>query len=183
MENFLSIIVSGFLVSNCLVSTCSGIDVSVNKTKDLKNASIYSLVIFCVLLASSITLFVTNKILEYFGQANLLFLIAIVCIAGFVQIAEFVTKKVAPRFYQEIAYFIPILACNLFLLLLSTSFSTLSFAEMLLNVVANGVGIFSVLGIIAGIKNNYFFKKDGAVNPNISALIVVFVLIIIWTAF
>jgi Na+-translocating ferredoxin:NAD+ oxidoreductase RnfA subunit len=122
-------------------------------------------------------------ILQYFGISRLLFLVALVCVAGLVQIAEFTTKKLAPRFYLEIGYFMPILACNLFLLLLPTSFAGLRFGEMLLSVISNGLGIWLVLSIIAGIKQNYFEKADGAINSNVASLIVVFILIVIWTAF
>ena len=134
MVNFLSIVLSGLLASNCLVSSCSGIDVTTNRLKGVKNSSIYSLIIFSVLLTSSLIIFLCNIILQYYGLAKLLFLVTLVCVAGLVQIAEFVTKKLAPRFYLEIGYFIPTLACNLFLLLLPTSFAELKFFEMILSV-------------------------------------------------
>ena len=183
MSNFLAIMISGILASNCLLTTCSGIDITTNRLGGIKNASIYSLVVFCVLLASSLVMFICNLILQYYGLLRLMFLVALVCVAGFVQIAEYVIKKVAPRFHLEIGYFVPILACNLFLLLLTTSFSKLSFGEMLLSVLSNGLGIWLVLSIIAGIKNNYFERKDGVVDTNIASLIIVFVLMIIWGAF
>ena len=183
MTNFLAIMISGLLASNCLVSTCSGIDITTNRLKDLKNASIYSLVVFCVLLASSLALYVCNLILEYYGLTKMLFLVALVCVAGFVQVADYVTKKIAPRFYAQVGYFLPILACNLFLLVLTTSATNLSFGYMLLHVLFNGLGIWFVLSIIAGIKQNYFTEKKGTVNANIASLVIVFILIIIWTAF
>ncbi len=183
MINFLTIALSGILASNCLVANCSGVDVTTNRLKGIKNASIYSLIIFCVLLVSSLIIFLCNMILQYYGIVRLLFLVTLVCVAGLVQIAEFVTKKLAPRFYLEIGYFMPILACNLFLLLLPTSFARLRFGEMLASVISSGLGIWFVLSVIAGIRQNYFDKKDGAINSNIASLIVVFILVVIWTAF
>ena len=183
MVNFFGILLSGVLASNCLVANCSGIDITTNRLKNVKNASIYSLIIFCVLFMSSLIIFLCNLILQYYGLERLLFLVTLVCVAGLVQIAEYVTKKLAPRFYLEIGYFIPILACNLFLLLLPTSFAGLDFWEMLLSVVSSGFGIWCILTIIAGIKQNYFEKVKGSVDANVASLIVVFVLIVIWTAF
>lgn len=182
MISFWSIVVSGILASNCLVSTCSGIDITTNPIRDIKRASIYSLVVFSILFASSIITFICDKILAYFSLTRMLFLVTLVCVAGFVQMAEYLTKKFAPRFSQDISYFIPTLACNLFLLILPTSFAKLTFWQMLLSVIASGVGMWLILAIIAGIKHNYF-KQESRTNTNIASLVVVFVLIVIWSVF
>ncbi len=182
MVSFWSIIASGVLVSNCLVSTCSGVDITTNPTKDIKNASIYSVVIFSILTVSSVLMFLCNKILDFYGIAHMLFLVTLICVASLVQIAEYLTQKIAPRFVQDIGYFMPILACNLFLLILPTTFANLTFGQLLLNAIASGIGIWFVLAIIAGIKHNYF-KKESKINTNLASLIIAFVLIVVWSAF
>ena len=72
MISFWSIIASGILASNCLVCTCSGVDITTNPIRDVKRASIYSLIISAILLASSVIMFLFNRILAYFSLSRML---------------------------------------------------------------------------------------------------------------
>lgn len=182
--SFLGVLVAGLLANNCLVGNCTGIDVTMNETRSYKNASIYSLILFCVQLASSLILALCKIILTHFGLGGLLFLVAMVVVACMVQLAEFVCIKVCPAFVKQFKYFIPILACTEMMYMVGILSVSMKFGYQLLYVIFNGIGTWLVLLTIAGIKKNYTHKDTADRYSGLTlSFLVVMVLAIIFTAF
>lgn len=182
--SFLGVLIAGLLADNCLVANCTGADVTMMQTKSYKNASIYSLIIFAVTLCSSIVMSICSNILAFYGLHNLAFIISMVVVAVFVQLAEFVCKKVCPIFIKQTKYFVPILAGTEMMFMVGLLSASISFGYMLLYVLFNGLGVWMVLLAIAGIKKN-FTHSDTKENSKglVLSLTIVFVLALIFSAF
>lgn len=184
ITNFFGILLAGVLANNCLVANCTGIDITTNGTRSMKNASIYSLIIFGVMLMSSITIYICKNIMVYYGLASVVFLVAMVIVAIYVQIAEFIAKKVCPVFVKQMNYFIPILAGTMMFFMLGLTATAMSFGKMILYVLFNSLGIWIVLLLIAGIKKNFTHDNlQDKYKGLVMSLVIVFILAIIWTAF
>lgn len=182
--SFIGVLVAGLLANNCLVGNCTGVDITMNGTRSYKNASIYSLVVFCVLFASSLLISLCKLILTHYGMGGTLFIVSMVVVAVMVQIAEFICLKVCPTFVKQFKYFIPILACTEMMFLIGMLSASMKFGYQLLYVIFSGIGTWIVLLTIAGIKKNYSHKDTADRFKGLTmSLMIVMVLALIFTAF
>ncbi len=182
--SFFAVMLAGLLSNNFLVGNCTGVDITTNGTNSFKTASVYSLVVFAVAFMSSITAYICNLILGYYGLTNMLFIISMVIVAMYVQMAEYVLKKVYPAFLKQTKYFVPILAGTMMLFVLGSLGQTYSLFKMLLLVIFDCLGVWAVLLLIAGIrKNSSHAELKDNYKGTVMSLIIVLVLTIIWTAF
>ncbi len=182
--SFFAVLLAGILSNNMLVANCTGVDVTTNGTNSFKTASIYSLVVFCVAMCSAITAYISNEILGYYGIGKMLFIVTMIIVAMYVQIAEFVLSKVYPLFLKQVKHFVPILAGTMMLFVLGAIGIEYSFFKMIALTIFYGLGIWGVLLLIAGIRKNSNHKEvKESYKGTVMSLIIVFVLAIIWTAF
>lgn len=183
MSNNLIVVLLACLISNnCLVASGTGIDVTTSGFSSMRNATIYSVIVMCVGLLSCFTMYICSGLLDYFGLINFSFVVVMVAVAIFVQIAEFVAKRCFPLFYKQTKYFVPILATTCMLFTFALSGLTTPLWQMLLIILFNSIGVWFVLCIIAGIRKNCrYATMPETTKGNLMSLIIVFVMFLIWT--
>lgn len=182
MNSIVAILLACLISNNCLVASGTGVDVTTSGFSSMRNATIYSCMVMCVGLLSGLTVYICSGLLDYFGLINFSFIIAIVSVAIFVQIAEFIAKRCFPLFISQAKYFVPILASTCMLFMFALTGLNGSLLKMVLTIIASSVGMWFVLCLIAGIRKNCrYASMPETTKGNLMSLIIVFVLFLVWT--
>lgn len=180
----LSALIAGLFSSNIVVSSGIGFELGTNNLTGAKNASVYSLIVGVCSVFSSIVLFVLNLILKSFEVESYFIVAALLVVAVFVQIAEYLAKKFMPLFFTQTKYFVPSLVSSLFIVLVCAFSQASNFLHLLLITMAESLGVFMVLVLVASIrKNNSSIQKKPILNGNVLSLVILLFVMMAFTAF
>jgi len=180
----LSILIAGLFSSNIVASSGVGVDFATNNLSSIKNATIYSLVIFCTAIFSAVGVYLANLALAASNNARFLIVVALLIVSVSVQIAEFMLKKLMPLFFTQTKYFVPSLVSTLFIMVISAFGASQGFLELLFIIICQSLGVLLVLTIIAGIRQtNSVQNKPSLLKGNLISLVILLFVMLAWTAF
>jgi electron transport complex protein RnfA len=107
------IIISAIFVNNIVLSQFLGICPFLGVSKKISTGiGMTGAVTFVMVIATIVTYFIQELILERFGISFLQTISFILVIASLVQLVEIVLKKVSPPLYQALGVFLPLITTN-----------------------------------------------------------------------
>ena len=113
MTLFFSILLTGILTDNFVLSRFLGICPFLGVSKKLNTAVGMSVAVtFVMLLATAVTYPLQKYVLEPFGLEYLQTVVFILVIAALVQLVEIVLKKYIPSLYQSLGIYLPLITTN-----------------------------------------------------------------------
>ena len=113
MREMIIIIISAILVENFVLTKFLGICPFLGVSKNMSSAvGMSGAVIFVMTIASGVTWFVNEFLLERFGIGYLQTIAFILVIAALVQFVEIVLKKMSPPLYKSLGIYLPLITTN-----------------------------------------------------------------------
>lgn len=184
MTSLLSIILIGIITGNVVSGSMIGVDLAGNNLNSIKNALILSLLIFGISLISGVTMFVASLALANSGNGGFIVFVTMLIVAVLVQLAEYVLEKFFPVAGVKLERFLVVLIPTLSVVLLSVFGEGMVFGELMSHIVFTNLGIALTLAVLAGVRQDKLtYSSYDIFKGNLMTLSVLFVLVIVWTAF
>lgn len=155
MKIFMTIMLTGILTENFVLSKFLGICPFLGVSKKLKTAmGMSAAVIFVMVLSTAVTWPINNYILEKNGLAYLQTIVFILVIAALVQLVEIVLKKYMPPLYTSLGIYLPLITTNCAVLgvVLLNLVKSLSYTHSLINSLGAGLGFMLAMFMFAGVR-------------------------------
>ncbi len=110
---YFSIFFAAVFTNNILLTNYLGMCSFLGASREIKTASgLGTAVVFVMAITSALNWLVYNYLLLPFGLEYLRFIIFIVVIAAFVQLAEMIIERVSQRLYHALGIFLPLITVN-----------------------------------------------------------------------
>ena len=164
MKIFITIMLTGILTENFVLSKFLGICPFLGVSKKLNTAmGMSAAVIFVMVLATAATWPINNYILQTNNLEYLQTIVFILVIAALVQLVEIILKKYMPPLYKSLGIYLPLITTNCAVLgvAVMNARDASGFATSVLFGFAAAVGFAMALLIFAGIRE----RLDHAYPP------------------
>ena len=148
--------------NNILLTNYLGMCSFLGASREIKTAGgLGTAVIFVMAITSALNWVVYNYFLLPYGLGYLRFIIFIVVIAAFVQIAEMVIERISQRLYHALGIFLPLITVNCAILGVSLFMviRSYSFWQSLAYGAGSGVGWAVAIMAMAGIRQKMAKSK------------------------
>lgn len=110
---YFSIFFAAVFTNNILLTNYLGMCSFLGASREIKTASgLGTAVVFVMAITSALNWIVYHYLLVPFGLEYLRFIIFIVVIAAFVQLAEMIIERVSQRLYHALGIFLPLITVN-----------------------------------------------------------------------
>ncbi len=110
---YFSIFFAAVFTNNILLTNYLGMCSFLGASREIKTASgLGTAVVFVMAITSALNWLVYHYLLLPFGLEYLRFIIFIVVIAAFVQLAEMIIERVSQRLYHALGIFLPLITVN-----------------------------------------------------------------------
>ncbi len=163
MTLFFSILLTGILTDNFVLSRFLGICPFLGVSKKLNTAVGMSVAVtFVMLLATAVTYPLQKYVLEPFGLEYLQTVVFILVIAALVQLVEIVLKKYIPSLYQSLGIYLPLITTNCAVLgvviinvepvVLMGQEIQFNFLQAMTNSLGAGLGFLLAMVLFAGVR-------------------------------
>ena len=163
MTLFFSILLTGILTDNFVLSRFLGICPFLGVSKKLNTAVGMSVAVtFVMLLATAVTYPLQKYVLEPFGLGYLQTVVFILVIAALVQLVEIVLKKYIPSLYQSLGIYLPLITTNCAVLgvviinvepvVLMGQEIQYNFLQAMTNSLGAGLGFLLAMVLFAGVR-------------------------------
>lgn len=185
-SQFATVLLMGLITNNMISVSATGADMAMNRLDTVKNALIYGLVASIVIISSTLINLALRPLLVDLGVGGAAIIVALFVIAVLVQISEAVCERIAPRFVNEISYFVPLLAstCAIVAINIQVFIGFAGFLEVFLTSIAYSAGLVFSLAIIAGITRSFKYKQlPHGVERVVLSLLILLILVLAFTAF
>lgn len=183
LANFLSIMLIGILTGNVIASSGIGVDLVGNNLNSIRNSTILSLFVFGASLVSGLLCFALLSILNVVGYSNFFIVGAFLIVAIIVQVAEYILEKFFPIAKATLGSFVVTLIPTIAIILFSIFSVKLTFLSLLCNIIFVNLGIFLILTLVAGVRQNKLnYSSYDVFKGNLMTLAVLFVIALVWTA-
>ena len=183
LSSVLSLLLVGVISGNVITSSMVAVYLAGNNLNTTKNSLILSLFVFGVTLFSGIAVYLANVFLIAIGYTEFIIFIAFFVVAVFVQVADNLLEKLFPIVHTKLNSFIVALIPAITLILFSVCANSVTFVELLLNILFTNLGVAIVLALISGVRENKLtYSSYGVFKGNLMTLAILFVLAIVWTA-
>ena len=155
MKIFLTLLISGILTDNFVLSKFLGICPFLGVSKKLPTAvGMSAAVIFVMVMATAATWPIYALLLVPSGLGYLQTIVFILVIAALVQLVEIVLRKLMPTLYNALGIYLPLITTNCAVLgvtILNVD-KNYDFAQSLFNAFAAGLGFLLAMIIFAGVR-------------------------------
>ncbi len=155
MKIFITIMLTGILTENFVLSKFLGICPFLGVSKKLNTAmGMSGAVIFVMVLATAATWPINNYILAENGLEYLQTIVFILVIAALVQLVEIILKKYMPPLYKSLGIFLPLITTNCAVLgvVLLNLVNSLTYTQSLVNSLGAGIGFMLAMFMFAGVR-------------------------------
>lgn len=163
MTLFFTILLTGILTNNFVLSRFLGICPFLGVSKKLNTAvGMSAAVIFVMLLATAVTYPIQKYVLEAHDLGYLQTVVFILVIAALVQLVEIVLKKFMPALYQSLGIYLPLITTNcavLGVVLINVDTVVLmgqeiryNFVQSMVNSLGAGLGFLLAMVLFAGVR-------------------------------
>ena len=163
MTLFFTILLTGILTNNFVLSRFLGICPFLGVSKKLYTAvGMSAAVIFVMLLATAVTYPIQKYVLEAHDLGYLQTVVFILVIAALVQLVEIVLKKFMPALYQSLGIYLPLITTNcavLGVVLINVDTVVLmgqeiryNFVQSMVNSLGAGLGFLLAMVLFAGVR-------------------------------
>jgi Na+-transporting NADH:ubiquinone oxidoreductase subunit E len=159
---YFSIFFAAVFTNNILLTNYLGMCSFLGASREIKTAGgLGTAVIFVMSITSALNWCVYTYLLEPHGLAYLQFIIFIVVIAAFVQVAEMVIERVSERLYHALGIFLPLITVNCAILGVSLFMVIRSYGfwQALAYGAGSGVGWTMAIMAMAGIRQKMAKSK------------------------
>lgn len=159
---FLAVFFSAVFTNNILLTNYLGMCSFLGASREIKTAAgLGTAVVFVMTATSALNWIVYYFILVPFGLEYLRFIIFIVVIAAFVQVAEMVIERTSQRLYQALGIFLPLITVNCAILGVSLFMiiRSYSFWQSLAYGAGSGAGWAMAILAMAGIRQKMAKSK------------------------
>ena len=159
---YFSIFFAAIFTNNILLTNYLGMCSFLGASREIKTAAgLGTAVIFVMTITSALNWLVYTYLLLPFGLDYLRFIIFIVVIAAFVQIAEMVIERISQRLYHALGIFLPLITVNCAILGVSLFMVIRSYGfwQSLTYVAGSGVGWAMAIMCMAGIRQKMAKSK------------------------
>ena len=156
MSVFLSILVSGILTDNFVLSKFLGICPFLGVSKKLNTAVGMSIAVtFVMVLATLFTYPIQAYILDPINLGYLQTVLFILIIAALVQLVEIILKKYIPSLYNSLGVYLPLITTNCAVLGVTILNFTKSYTYMqaIINSLGSGLGFMLAMVIFSGVRS------------------------------
>lgn len=155
MQIFITILISGLLTDNFVLSKFLGICPFLGVSKKLNTAmGMSAAVIFVMVMATAVTWPIYAMLLLPNGLEYLNTIVFILVIAALVQLVEIVLKKFMPPLYNSLGIYLPLITTNCAVLgvtLLNID-NGYDFLQSLMNSFSGGLGFMLAMVLFAGVR-------------------------------
>ena len=155
MKIFLTLLISGILTDNFVLSKFLGICPFLGVSKKLPTAvGMSAAVIFVMVMATAATWPIYALLLVPSGLGYLQTIVFILVIAALVQLVEIVLRKLMPPLYNALGIYLPLITTNCAVLgvTILNFDKNYDFAQSLFNAFAAGLGFLLAMIIFAGVR-------------------------------
>lgn len=155
MKIFMTIMLTGILTENFVLSKFLGICPFLGVSKKLNTAmGMSAAVIFVMVLSTAVTWPINNYILEKNNLSYLQTIVFILVIAALVQLVEIILKKYMPPLYKSLGIYLPLITTNCAVLgvVLLNIVKSLSYTQSLVNSLGAGLGFMLAMFMFAGVR-------------------------------
>lgn len=155
MKIFMTIMLTGILTENFVLSKFLGICPFLGVSKKLNTAmGMSGAVIFVMVLATAATWPINHYILAKNNLEYLQTIVFILVIAALVQLVEIVLKKYMPPLYKSLGIFLPLITTNCAVLgvVLLNIVKSLTYTQSLVNSLGAGIGFMLAMFMFAGVR-------------------------------
>lgn len=155
MKIFMTIMLTGILTENFVLSKFLGICPFLGVSKKLNTAmGMSGAVIFVMVLATAATWPINHYILAKNNLEYLQTIVFILVIAALVQLVEIVLKKYMPPLYKSLGIFLPLITTNCAVLgvVLLNIVKSLTYTRSLVNSLGAGIGFMLAMFMFAGVR-------------------------------
>jgi Na+-transporting NADH:ubiquinone oxidoreductase subunit E len=159
---YFSIFFAAVFTNNILLTNYLGMCSFLGASREIKTAAgLGTAVIFVMTITSALNWLVYTYLLLPFGLDYLRFIIFIVVIAAFVQIAEMVIERISQRLYHALGIFLPLITVNCAILGVSLFMVIRSYGfwQSLAYGAGSGVGWAMAIMCMAGIRQKMAKSK------------------------
>lgn len=159
---YFSVFFAAVFTNNILLTNYLGMCSFLGASREIKtSAGLGTAVIFVMTVTSALNWVVYYKLLVPFNLIHLRFIIFIVVIAAFVQIAEMVIERVSRKLYGALGIFLPLITVNCAILGVSLFMTIRSygFLESVAYGAGSGVGWAVAIMAMAGIRQKMAKSK------------------------
>ena len=159
---YFSIFFAAIFTNNILLTNYLGMCSFLGASREIKTAGgLGAAVIFVMTVTSALNWWVYNHLLLPFGLEHLRFIIFIVVIAAFVQIAEMVIERISQKLYHALGIFLPLITVNCAILGVSLFMiiRSYSFGQSLAYGAGSGIGWAVAIMAMAGIRQKMASSK------------------------
>jgi Na+-transporting NADH:ubiquinone oxidoreductase subunit E len=159
---YFSIFFAAIFTNNILLTNYLGMCSFLGASREIKTAGgLGTAVIFVMTVTSALNWWVYNHLLLPFGLEHLRFIIFIVVIAAFVQIAEMVIERISQKLYHALGIFLPLITVNCAILGVSLFMiiRSYSFGQSLAYGAGSGIGWAVAIMAMAGIRQKMANSK------------------------
>ncbi len=155
MKIFLTIMLTGILTENFVLSKFLGICPFLGVSKKLNTAmGMSGAVIFVMVLATAATWPINHYVLAKNDLEYLQTIVFILVIAALVQLVEIILKKYMPPLYKSLGIFLPLITTNCAVLgvVLLNIVKSLTYTQSLVNSLGAGLGFMLAMFMFAGVR-------------------------------
>ncbi|HZK38669.1 MAG TPA: RnfABCDGE type electron transport complex subunit A [Clostridia bacterium] len=155
MKIFMTIMLTGILTENFVLSKFLGICPFLGVSKKLNTAmGMSGAVIFVMVLATAATWPINHYVLAKNNLEYLQTIVFILVIAALVQLVEIVLKKYMPPLYQSLGIFLPLITTNCAVLgvVLLNIVKSFTYTQSLVNSLGAGIGFMLAMFMFAGVR-------------------------------
>ena len=155
MKIFITIMLTGILTENFVLSKFLGICPFLGVSKKLNTAmGMSAAVIFVMVLATAATWPINNYILQTNNLEYLQTIVFILVIAALVQLVEIILKKYMPPLYKSLGIYLPLITTNCAVLgvVLLNIVKSLTYTQALVNSLGAGLGFMLAMFMFAGVR-------------------------------
>jgi Na+-transporting NADH:ubiquinone oxidoreductase subunit E len=159
---YFSIFFAAVFTNNILLTNYLGMCSFLGASREIKTASgLGTAVVFVMAITSALNWIVYSYLLVPFGLEYLRFIIFIVVIAAFVQLAEMIIERVSQRLYHALGIFLPLITVNCAILGVSLFMVIRSYGfwQSLAYGAGSGVGWAVAILAMAGIRQKMAKSK------------------------
>lgn len=155
MKIFITIMLTGILTENFVLSKFLGICPFLGVSKKLNTAmGMSAAVIFVMVLSTAATWPINNYILQKNNLEYLQTIVFILVIAALVQLVEIILKKYMPPLYKSLGIYLPLITTNCAVLgvVLLNIVKSLTYTQALVNSLGAGLGFMLAMFMFAGVR-------------------------------
>lgn len=152
---YVLIIISAVFVNNIVLNQFLGICPFIGVSNKIDTAvGMTGAVTFVMVIATTVTYFIQQYVLDPFGIQFLQTITFILVIASLVQMVEIMLKKVSPSLYQALGIFLPLITtnCSVLGVAILTINKEFNLLEGIVYAFANAIGFGLALILFSGIR-------------------------------